>query len=65
VFQDYGDQQNRQTAIGPPAPNSFPFSRKKWQQNKKRDSDYWPMRRAGVSIEGGKYDSKPYIHRKK
>jgi hypothetical protein len=24
-----------------------------------------PMRRAGVSIEGGKYDSKPYSHKKK
>src|SRR5882724_6259073 len=39
--QDYGDQQNRQNSDRPPAPTFLPFSRKKWQQNKKRDSDYW------------------------
>src|SRR5258708_27122867 len=38
--QDYGDQQNRQNSDWPPAPTLFPFSRKKWQQNKKRDNDY-------------------------
>src|SRR6267154_3184298 len=38
--QDYGDQQNRQNSDRPPAPTLFPFSGKKWQQNKKRDSDY-------------------------
>src|SRR5260370_5040180 len=38
--QDYGDQQNRQNSDRPPAPTLFSFSRKKWQQNKKRDSDY-------------------------
>src|SRR6266581_5280012 len=54
--QYYGDQQNRQNSDRPPAPTLFPFSRKKWQQYKKRDNDYGQMRRAGVSIEGGKYD---------
>src|SRR6266403_3282265 len=39
--QDYGDQQNRQNSDRPPAPTFLPYSRKKWQQNKKRDSDYW------------------------
>jgi len=29
------------TAIGRRRQTLFPFSRKKWQQNKKRDSDYW------------------------
>src|ERR1700756_5603328 len=38
--QDYGDQQNRQNSNWPAAPTLFPFSRKKWQQNKKRDNDY-------------------------
>src|SRR5258708_9759443 len=38
--QDYGDQQNRQNSDRPPAPTLFSFSRKKWQQNEKRDSDY-------------------------
>src|SRR5258708_39442259 len=38
--QDYGDQQNRQNCDRPPAPTLFPFSRKKWQQNKKCDNDY-------------------------
>src|SRR5690242_19454740 len=38
--QDYGDQQNRQNSDRPPAPALFPFSREKWQQNKKRDSNY-------------------------
>src|SRR5580692_2231344 len=38
--QDYGDQQNRQNSDWPPAPTLFPFSRKKWQQNKKRDNHY-------------------------
>src|SRR5712675_3741225 len=38
--QDYGDQQNRQNSDRPPAPTLFPFSRKKWQQNKKRDNNY-------------------------
>jgi hypothetical protein len=38
--QGYGDQQNRQNSDRPPAPTLFPFSRKKWEQNKKRDNDY-------------------------
>src|SRR6266436_1889115 len=38
--QDYGDQQNRQNSDRPPAPTLFSFSRKKWQQNQKRDSDH-------------------------
>src|SRR5882724_812857 len=38
--QGYGGQQNRQNSDRPPAPTLFPFSRKKWQQNKKRDTDY-------------------------
>src|SRR6267154_4109368 len=38
--QDYSDHQNRQNSDRPPAPTLFPFSGKKWQQNKKRDSDY-------------------------
>src|SRR5260370_13563939 len=38
--QDYGDQQNRQNSDRPPAPTLLPFSRKKWQQHKKRDNDY-------------------------
>src|ERR1700751_3687183 len=38
--EDYGDQQNRQNSDWPPAPTLFPFSRKKWQQNKKRDNHY-------------------------
>src|SRR6266403_151604 len=38
--QDYSDHQNRQNSARPPAPTLFPFSGKKWQQNKKRDSDY-------------------------
>src|SRR5260370_197500 len=38
--QDYGDQQNRQNSDWPPAPTLFSFSRKKWQQNKKRDNEY-------------------------
>src|SRR5690242_138059 len=38
--QDYGDQQNRQNSYRPPAPTLFPFSRKKWQQNKKRNNAY-------------------------
>src|SRR5712675_1264328 len=38
--QDYGNQQNRQNSDRPPAPTLFPLSRKKWQQNKKRDNDY-------------------------
>jgi hypothetical protein len=38
--QDYGNQQNCQNSDWPPAPTLFPFSRKKWQQNKKRDNDY-------------------------
>src|ERR1700690_854096 len=38
--QDYGDQQNRQNSDRPPAPPLFTFSRKKWEQNKKRDNDY-------------------------
>src|SRR5260370_25736103 len=38
--QDYGDQQDCQNSDRPPAPTLFPFSRKKWQQNKKRDNDY-------------------------
>ena len=37
--QDYGDQQNRQNSDWPPAPTLFSFSGKKWQQNKKRNSD--------------------------
>src|SRR5882724_11723126 len=39
-FQDYGNQQNRQNSDWPPPPTLFPFSRKKWQQNKERDNDY-------------------------
>src|SRR5580692_4558885 len=38
--QDYGDQQNRQNSDRSTPPTLFPFSRKKWQQNKKRDDDY-------------------------
>src|SRR5690242_4632351 len=38
--QGYGDQQNRQNSDWPPAPTLFAFSRKKWHQNKKPDSDY-------------------------
>src|SRR5246127_1869190 len=38
--EDYGDQQNRQNSDWPPAPTLFSFARKKWQQNKKCDSDY-------------------------
>src|SRR6267154_2165493 len=38
--QDYGDQQNRQNGDWPAPPTLFSFSRKKWQQNEKRDRDY-------------------------
>src|SRR5258707_4660614 len=38
--QDYCDQQNRQNSDWPPSPTLFTFSRKKWQQNKKRANYY-------------------------
>jgi len=39
--------------------NSFSFLRKEMAENKKRDSDYGANEESCVSIEGGKYDSKP------
>jgi len=62
--QDYGDQQNRQNSDRPPA-QLFSPSPERMAANKKRDGDYWANEETWRLHGSGKYDSKPYSHKKK